>query len=205
MGIQDRMEADQVWVRPNAATTAGKPKSIGQYFFAFQAPNFRERIEMSYRTLGKQFDWELERYRMGRKPADAGNKRRLLRNMTRMIKNPAGYIYWKTYKFLRFPRLALVLLCISIPSYFISLTDISAASQRQQSWLHIQGVERPESFLQRGEDRPSKRAIPMTFIWGRMTSYLPTSFLVANPAYKQGYRKYLERQSYEGNGVSVSN
>lgn len=50
---------------------------------------------MSYRTLGRTFNWDLEKYRMGPKPADKGNRRRFLKNSARFIKNPISYIYWK--------------------------------------------------------------------------------------------------------------
>ena len=203
MRTHDKMIADQIWVRPHSSEDKAPQKSMGQYFYNFQAPNFRERIEMTYRSLGKQFDWDLEKYRLSKKPADKGNKRRLIKNIVRMIKNPAGYIYWKTYKFFKFTRMPLLLLALSFPMYFIYLTDVSSTNQKHLNWLHIQGAERPESFLQRGEDRPSKRAIPMTFIWARMFSHLPASFVVANPAYKQNYRLYLDKSPFSGHEVSL--
>lgn len=50
---------------------------------------------MSYRTLGRTFDWDMEKYRMGSKPSDKGNRRRFLKNSARFVKNPAAYLYWK--------------------------------------------------------------------------------------------------------------
>lgn len=54
---------------------------------------------MSYRSLGKAYDWELEKYRMAAKPADVGNRRRFFKNLARFVKNPIGYTYWKTFKY----------------------------------------------------------------------------------------------------------
>lgn len=46
--------------------------------------------------MGKQYDWELEKYRLGKKSIDKGNKKRFFKNAFRFIKNPFGYIAWKT-------------------------------------------------------------------------------------------------------------
>lgn len=62
-------------------------------------PNTAERYEMVLRSLGKQYDWELERFRIAKKPIDAGNKKRLTKNLLRFIKNPIGYIYHKGHNF----------------------------------------------------------------------------------------------------------
>ena len=48
--------------------------------------------------MGKQFDWELERFRLAKKPIDRANKRRIWKTGLRFMKNPLGYIYWKTYR-----------------------------------------------------------------------------------------------------------
>ena len=196
MGIHDKMIADQVWVRPHSTADKAPPKSMGQYFFLYQAPNFRERIEMSFRSLGRQFDWDLEKYRMSRKPADKGNRRRLARNIVRIFKNPSGYFFWKTWKWNRYPRLPLFMLIVSFPWYFMHSVNISEQNERKMHWVKIQGGTRPESFLQQGEDRDSKRNIPMTFLWQCTYSHLPASFLVANPTYNQNYRLYMDRMPF---------
>ena len=53
---------------------------------------------MIWRSMGKSTDWELEKFRLGKKFPDRGNKRRWFKNLFRLIKNPMGYIFWKTYK-----------------------------------------------------------------------------------------------------------
>lgn len=50
--------------------------------------------------MGKQYDWELEKFRLGRKSIDRGNKKRLIKNLMRFIKNPVGYIYYKMAPFM---------------------------------------------------------------------------------------------------------
>ena len=197
MGIHDKMIADQVWVRPHSTADKAPPKSMGQYFFIYQAPNFRERIEMSFRALGRQFDWDLEKYRMSRKPADKGNRRRLVKNIARFIKNPAGYILWKTWKWNPHPRLLLFLAGISIPFYFMQTTDVSHHNEKKMHWIKLQGGTRPESFLQRGEDRDSRRNVTLTFLWQLTYNKLPATHIVANPTYNQNYRLYFDRMGYE--------
>ena len=53
---------------------------------------------MMYRSMGRQHDWELEKFRVGKKYPDRGNKRRVLKNLVRFVKNPMGYVWWKTYR-----------------------------------------------------------------------------------------------------------
>jgi len=55
-------------------------------------------MEMIYRSMGRQHDWELEKFRCGKKFPDRGNKKRLVKNIVRFAKNPIAYIYWKTFK-----------------------------------------------------------------------------------------------------------
>ena len=199
MGVHDKVVADQVWVRPHSSEHKAPQKSIGQFFFMFQAPNYKERIEMSYRTLGRMWDWDLERFRLSRKANDKGNRRRLLRNLVRLVKNPGGYVLWKTWKWNQFPRLWIYLLLISVPAYFMDTVRMTEMNERRMHWIKVQGGTRPESFLQPGEDRNSRINIPMTGLWQATYSYLPTNFLVANPAYKQNYRLYFDRMPYVAN------
>ena len=75
---------------------------------------------MIYRSMGKQYDWEMEKFRAGRKPIDRGNKKRLLRNMVRFIKHPVGYLSTKTarWNLASYPRGILVLFAFSILGAF---------------------------------------------------------------------------------------
>jgi len=58
--------------------------------------------------MGKQYDWELEKFRLGKKPVDKGNKRRGFKNFFRFVKNPLGYISWKTYRWFNPPPRLLI-------------------------------------------------------------------------------------------------
>ena len=99
MGLQEKMETDHLWVKPAPGKPVNGPNSFGQFYLDPAAPNFKEQLEMSYRSLGKTYDWELEKYRMASKSADFGNRRRFFKNLARFVKNPIGYTYWKSYRY----------------------------------------------------------------------------------------------------------
>ena len=66
--------------------------------------------------MGKQYDWELEKFRLSKKPIDKGNKKRMLRNLMRFIKHPYGYILGvlNTYQNGSMPRFLPVILGLSL-------------------------------------------------------------------------------------------
>lgn len=73
-------------------------RTHGYNYLYYHAPNKAERMEMIYRSMGRQHDWELEKFRCGKKFPDRGNKKRLIKNIVRFVKNPMGYLYWKSFK-----------------------------------------------------------------------------------------------------------
>lgn len=56
-------------------------------------------IIIKCRSIGKQYDWELEKFRLGKKGVDRGNKRRAFKNFFRFVKNPISYTFWKIDRF----------------------------------------------------------------------------------------------------------
>ena len=98
MSTQAKMNADYLWVRHAPIEEGFKYKNFGQYFLYERAPNSVERLEMTYRAMGKTYDWELEKFRLSRKIVDKGNKRRFLRNFPRFIKHPVAYLAWANSK-----------------------------------------------------------------------------------------------------------
>lgn len=42
-----------------------------------------------------RFEWDGEKYRNSEKKADLGNRRRVVKNLARLVKNPFGYLVWK--------------------------------------------------------------------------------------------------------------
>lgn len=92
---------------------------------------------MIYRSLGKQYDWELERFRLARKQIDRGNKRRIYKNLFRFIKNPMGYFFWKTYRLrsMHAPRWMVVGIVFSIISQIHRYTNNSMTVQLTNDML----------------------------------------------------------------------
>lgn len=93
-------------------------------------------MEMIYRSIGRQHDWELEKYRCGKKFPDRGNKKRLIKNMVRMVKNPVGYIYWKTFK-LRFAKARMPVTAMGI-GFFFMLADYKRQSNKNMKKANYQ-------------------------------------------------------------------
>ena len=72
-------------------------------------------------------------YKMGKKFPDRGNKRRFIKNVFRMIKNPLGYFYWKTYRFASYKgRIMYMGAFFTILTTFIKYKHYSNANQRKK-------------------------------------------------------------------------
>merc|ERR1711948_14697 len=95
MASNDKMWQDYIWTRSHPDWDADQTyRNHGNHYIFFTAPNHHERIEMTYRSIGKMTDWDLEKFRMGRKYPDRGNKKRFTKNFVRFVKNPVGYTFW---------------------------------------------------------------------------------------------------------------
>jgi hypothetical protein len=57
MSTQAKMNADYLWVRHAPIEEGAKHKNHGQYFLYDHVPNRVERLEMTYRSIGKTYDW----------------------------------------------------------------------------------------------------------------------------------------------------
>jgi hypothetical protein len=68
---------------------------------------------MIWRSMGKTYDWELEKFRLAKKFPDRGNKRRWFKNLWRFVKHPTAYVFWKTYRF-RTAKPRLIATCMTI-------------------------------------------------------------------------------------------
>lgn len=59
------MQTDYLWLRQNNYADAdAKIRTFGQNYLYYHAPNKRERLEMIWRSIGKAYDWELEKFRV---------------------------------------------------------------------------------------------------------------------------------------------
>lgn len=57
MSTQTRMNADYLWIRHAPVEEGQKYRNFGHFFTYDHAPNRVERLEMTYRSMGKEYDW----------------------------------------------------------------------------------------------------------------------------------------------------
>jgi hypothetical protein len=194
MSLQDKMETDMLWIRSNGYTeSAPKARTHGYNYIYYNVPNYRERLEMIYRSMGRQCDWEMEKFRVGKKFPDRGNKKRFVKNIFRFMKNPMGYIFWKTYKsnFVR-PRSIVIFLGFYIVSSFYMLKAESSANHAKRNYLQAMGRNSeglPNTGV--GLSKPKMYFSPYPFY--EIFYYRAVSWMIhINPVWRQGFRKEFQ-------------
>ena len=193
MSSNDKMLQDQIWVRPHSdADHKVESRTHGQHYLYLAAPNSQERIEMAYRSLGRQFDWDMEKFRNGPKPADKGNKRRFLKNVARFVKNPLGYTYWKSYRVNQRMPLILFLLVSGFVGNMFYQRRLLNNQERIDRTLYYEGSESFTSDFVDTMARPAKLGIPHTGIFKCIYSYPHSTEFVLNPVYEQSFRRYFD-------------
>ena len=80
---------------------------------------------MTYRSIGRQYDWDLEKFRAAPKSIDVANKKRLTKNFLRFVKHPGGYFYWKLNKRLNKMTWPAFFAASFFVNYFFFLSDAS--------------------------------------------------------------------------------
>jgi len=204
MSNHDKMLTDQIWVRPNSnADALTETRTHGQHYLYLAAPNAKERIEMSYRSLGRQFDWDMEKYRNGGKSADRGNRRRFMKNVVRLFKNPIGYTYWKTYRLNQRLPLILTLISLGFVSNMFFQRRLINGQAGVDKFMHYEGSETFVSDFVDTAARPGRLGIPNTAIFKAIYSYPTTSEFVINPVYEQNFRKYFDNKDYKGDARKI--
>lgn len=97
---------------------------------------------MSYRSVGRDYNWDLHRYALDKKPSDKGNRRRFMKNTARFIKNPFGYIFWKfPLKRIKFNPYAVVI-GICILHLFSDLKNEVRDKDRECEFLITKGYKK---------------------------------------------------------------
>ncbi len=102
--IHEKMQTDYLWIKNHPALDGDvKLRTHGYHYLYDNVPNKKERLEMIYRSMGRAYDWELEKFRVyifinqaSKKFPDKGNKRRFVKNVLRTIKHPLSMFYWRT-------------------------------------------------------------------------------------------------------------
>ena len=191
--LQDQMRMDSSWVKPNPASNLTlASRTHGQHYIYNYAPNYGERLEMSMRSLGRQYNWEMEKFRNDKKPADRGNRLRIFKNFFRFVKNPLGYTMWKSMRLMKTHRLWLTMFYVMFPvlfyrgykesiqnrayaGFYVAIGDTINGPKGQKVGFYDQ--IRPPSFN--------------IYNCGLITVLQPRNY-VANPTYKMNYKKHEE-------------
>ena len=197
MGVHDKMIQDQIWVRThNSADNVSDQRTLGQHYLYYATPNAAERIEMSYRSIGRIHDWDMEKYRLGKKPSDKGNRRRFFKNFARFVKNPLGYLFWKNQRKLSNLPFTVTMIGTSFVVYFLSLRAYTNSRQQMEDTWYFMGAEKISNDFQSSLYGPARDAVPNTNIWSFTYTYPQDSDFQINPVYKQNYRRYFDNMGY---------
>jgi len=187
--VRDHTQAD-AW---------GQARTHGYNYLYYHVPNKRERLEMIYRSMGKQYDWELEKFRLAKKYPDRGNKRRWFKNMFRLIKHPMGYLWWKTYRF-RTAKGRLMATCMGIAAIFtlykykyLSMQLQKKATYALFSGKNVEGTG--VSNMGYYDQILAKQAMPLTEL---LYYEVPGHKIIVSPCRDQNYRKYFELRKKHG-------
>ena len=199
MSVHDKMQTDYVWLRDHStADDWVKARTHGQHYLYNHVPNKRERLEMIYRSIGKQNDWELEKFRAAKKFPDRGNKKRLWKNFFRFLKHPIGYYYWKTFTWQRNkPRLIAITMGIGFLSMLISYKQQAWAHNKKMNYLLVSGKNLEGTGLTKPGYSDEKFALQATPLTQFLYYQIPGNKIIVNPCRDQNYRKYFEmRKKY---------
>lgn len=141
--------------------------------------------------MGKTYDWELEKFRLGRKFVDKGNKRRIYRNFARFVKHPLAYVSWATAKWhlASTPR---ILFCLMAVTWGFALYEWKSHSNRilahdellLASGKNIEGMS--GRYLGYHDKKPLRG--PSAFdLWFRVP--IQPNMIILNQTWKQNIRK----------------
>ena len=191
--MHDQMRTDSIWIKPNPASNITlATRTHGQHYLYNYAPNFKERLEMSMRSLGRQYDWDMEKFRNDKKPADRGNKRRIFKNIFRFFKNPLGHTAWKMKGILVGGRVMVTFFIIMFPLGFARGYIDSAANSKETAFYVKLGDTingNRDSFIGHND---SIRPFPWNFANNAGYVKLSAKNYVVNPTYKMNYKKHNE-------------
>ncbi len=170
------------------------------YYLYDRAPNAVERLEMSYRylshnhrSIGRQYDWDLEKYRLGKKGVDRGNKKRFFKNAFRFIKNPVGYITWKSYRYMSVaPKLIVASFLVAWFYNFMEYKQYSIAVDKMDQTLQMYGknVEGSQGRMKGYHTRKLLRS-PNAFDY-MMRAPLTANEIILNQTWTQNLRKEIQ-------------
>ena len=148
---------------------------------------------MTYRSMGKQYDWELEKFRLSRKANDKGNKKRFIKNMFRFVKNPVAYIGWKTQRWMtplpKMLTLAGVVYVVGMLNYWKGISD-EYAEIDQVLTNYGKNVEGTSGRMKGYHNH--KQLHRVNTIEGLLYTHFWPNMVTLNPTWRQNIRKELQ-------------
>ena len=140
--------------------------------------------------MGKQYDWELEKFRANKKTVDKGNKKRSWKNMFRLIKNPFGYIGWKTHRWMnplpKMVTLAAVFYWVGVLAYWKGISE--EYNEVDEVLLNYGKNVEGTSGRMKGYHARKNFHTP-NFPEGPMRTHFYPEMVTLNPTWKQNLRK----------------
>eukprot|EP00357_Protocruzia_adherens_P019823 CAMPEP_0115003836 /NCGR_PEP_ID=MMETSP0216-20121206/18852_1 /TAXON_ID=223996 /ORGANISM="Protocruzia adherens, Strain Boccale" /LENGTH=211 /DNA_ID=CAMNT_0002369725 /DNA_START=30 /DNA_END=665 /DNA_ORIENTATION=- len=81
---------------PGDPNTRLRYKTHGIHYFMPGVSNQFERAVAIHRAIGKDNNGDISKWMQSKKGVDRGEAWRVMKNLSRFVKNPLGYLYWKT-------------------------------------------------------------------------------------------------------------
>lgn len=201
------MQSDYLWVRNapveeglkirydkvDAGTTASTTCTIGPPTPPNDLNRSTGKLVANDRSMGKQYDWELEKFRLSKKPTDRGNKRRGFKNFFRLVKNPLGYIGWKTHRWMnplpKMVTLGAFLYWSTVVYYWKGISNDHAEVDRMLV-NYGKNVEGTSGRMKGYHNR--KTFHTPNFPEGMMRTHFFPELVTLNPTWRQNIRKELQ-------------
>ena len=188
-----QLQQDASWTMPNPATDAYlNTRTHGHIYVNEYAPNYDERMEMTYRSLGRQYDWDMEKFRIGNKPADKGNKRRFFRNAFRFIKNPFGASFWRLRWFQLRGRPLKALFYAIFPFTFTMAYLQTIEDNRIVHFYKAMGDTINGYGYEDMMDQPNRTLVRYNFFLSFGMTFIQPRHIGVNPTYEFNYLKHKE-------------
>lgn len=191
--VHEQMIADNNWVKQHSYYEKDPVKrGFGSLYLTPTDINFKEQVEMSFRALGKAYDWELEKFRLSQKSVDKTNRRRFLKNTVRFIKNPYGYTFWKLLIHMDTPKLFGVAVFFSIIGSMIGGLKESYFLNQKMQWYNYNGENVNGNGTQQIGFKNTKLNFPLSLFFSTLFTPPGAELFVTNPANDQNIRLHLE-------------
>lgn len=198
MSTQNKMASDYLWIRHAPTEEGSKVRNHGYSYLYNRAPNRIERLESIYRSIGKTYDWELEKFRLGKKSVDKGNKRRLFRNLARFVKNPIAYLTWSNARWVLAsqPRMMYIMMGLAWVAALYQWNEHSNRIREHDALLLAQGKNIEGMSGRYTGYHNTKRLQGPNTMEVFFSSPITDDMIIINQTWKQNLRKELQLTNY---------